>query len=265
MSDLWDFNPFRKNQLKDHFTIIHYHQPEPEPFSLHVKYLQKTFNVRPLSLLRDHYQTGVELPENSLFVTMDDGWKNNYNLIPVVEEHDFPVTIFLSTGLVGKNKKPEKKNFYKDFDVDKNPLDQYTGGYIEPEKIPEDQRIMLNKQEIKEMSNLFDFQSHGVNHHVSSAIPSALMEYELTESKLFIEELTGKEVFAFAFPYNVVSDEVYRLLKKHNYVLARAGTRRYTKIGSDPFKLNSIGMDPVWSIKQVKRVFNLAEMKTVFS
>lgn len=266
IADLWSLNPFRKSQLEDHFTVIHYHQPDPEPFSIHAKYLMNRFNVCPLSLLRDHYQTGVELPKNSLFVTMDDGWKNNYNLLPVVEELDFPVTIYLSTGLVGTDRKPGKKIVYDDYTLDDDLLKSITGDHVEPdEEVPEDLRVMLSKQEIKEMSRVIDFQSHGVNHHVSSAIPPELMEYELTESKRFIEELTGEDVFAFAFPYNVVSDEAYPLLKKHGYVLARAGTRRYTKTGTDPYKLNSIGTDPAWSIKQLKRVFNLAEIKTVFS
>lgn len=266
LADMWSLNPFRGAQLKDHFTIIHYHQPDPNRFSVHVKYLNKMFNVRPLSLLRDHYIDGIELPRKTLFVTMDDGWKSNYHLLPLLEENNFPVTIFLSTGLVGTDRKPGKKVLYDDFRIDDDLLKLITGDHTETGiEVPEDQRIMLNEKEIKEMSGVFDFQSHGVNHHVSSAIPPELMEYELTESKRFIEELTGKDVFAFAFPYNVVSNDAYNLLKKHGFVLARAGTRRYNKIGVDPYKLNSIGGDPAWSIKQLQRAFYIAEMKTIFS
>lgn len=266
VADIWSLNPFRNNQLKDHFTVIHYHKATPDRFSAHIRYLEKAFNVRPLSLLKEHYEKGVELPEKSLFVTFDDGWKSNYNLLPVIEENDFPVTIFLSTGLVGTGRKPGKKVIYDDFRIDEDLLKQITGDHTETvAEVSDEERIMLNRSEVKEMSRVFDFQSHGVNHHVSSAIPPELMEYELSESKRFIEDLTGKNVFAFAFPYNVVSNEAYRLLKKHGYVLARAGARRYTKVGEDPYKLNSIGTDPAWAVKQLKRAFHLAEMKTVFS
>ncbi len=91
------------------------------------------------------------------------------------------------------------------------------------------------------------------------------MEYELRESKRFIHGLTGNEVYAFAFPYNEVSKTAYSLLEKNGYTLARAGTRRYNRIGVNAFKLNSIGFDAEWSLKQLKRVLSMAEMKTVFS
>lgn len=207
---------------------------------------------------------GVELPEKALFITFDDGWKSNYELLPVVEDHDFPATIFLSTGLVGTDRKPGKKVLYDDFRLDEDLLKLITGEHQEPvEDLPYEKRIMLSRDEVKEMSRVFDFQSHGVNHHVSSAIPLELLDYELRESKRFIEELTGKDVFAFAFPYNIVSENANELLSKHKYKLARAGTRRFTKKGSDPYRLNSIGIDPVWSIKQLKRAFHLAEFKTL--
>ena len=249
--------------MHDYFTVIHYHKATPEQFSVHIKYLENAFNVSPLSLLRDHYVKGVELPEKSLFVTFDDGWKSNYDLLPVIEENDFPVTIFLSTGLVGSDRKPRNKVIYDDYRVDEDLLRLITGEHEElAVEVPYDQRIMLSKREVEEMSGVIDFQSHGVNHHVSSAIPVDLMDYELRESKRFIEELTKREVFAFAFPYNVVSNEAYSLLKKRGYALARAGTRRYSKIGTDPFKINSIGMIPHWSTKQMRRALALAEFKT---
>lgn len=266
IADLWSLNPFRESQFKDHFTIIHYHHPEPEPFEAQIRYLKEAFNVLPLEYLRDHYMDGVELPEKALFVTFDDGWKNNYHLLPVVEKHDFPITIFLSTGLVGTDRKPGRKIIYDDFRIDEDLLKTIIGEQSEPnQEVPYEQRVMLSVDEIKEMSRLIDFQSHGVNHHVASAIPSELMDYELRESKRFIQEVTGKDVYAFAFPYNEVSNKAYPLLEKNGYTLARAGTRRYNKVGVHPYKLNSIGTDAEWSVRQLKRVHHLAEMKTVVS
>jgi len=266
LADIWSLNPFRENQFRNHFTIMHYHHPEPDHLETQIKYLKQAFNVLPLSYLRDHYVDGVELPEKALFVTFDDGWKSNYNLLPVVEKHDFPITIFLSTGLVGTDRKPGRKVIYDDFRKDEDLLKTIIGEKTQRSyEIPYDQRIMLNVDEIKEMSRFIDFQSHGVNHHVSPAIPTELMDYELRESKRFICELTGNEVYAFAFPYNEVSSGAYSLLEKNGYTLARAGTRRYNKLGVNPYKLNSIGADAEWSIKQLKRVLRLAEMKTVVS
>lgn len=266
IADIWGLNPFRKSQFKEHFTIIHYHNPTSMAFEAHILYLKQAFNVLPLSNLKDHYEKGVELPVNSLFVTFDDGWKSNFHLLPIVEKNDFPITIFLSTGLVGTDRKPGRKAFHDDFTLDDDLLRLISGEKIEPPtNISDEQRTMLSSDEIKEMSCFIDFQSHGVNHHVSSVIPRALMDFELLESKRFIKELTGREVFAFAFPYNLVSEESYELLDKNGYTLARAGARQLNRIGGDSYKLNSIGIDAEWTIKQLKRVFHLAEIKTLIS
>lgn len=262
LADVWGYNPLRKKQMRDHFTFIHYHEATPTQLRAHLQYLEKEFELQPLSLLRDHYKEGVDLPENALFVTFDDGWKSNYELLPVIEENDFPVTIFLSTGLVGSDKKPGNKVLYDDFKLDENLLNLITGEQSEPIQVPDEKRTILSRDEIKEMSTLVDFQSHGVNHHVSSAIPDEQMDYELRESKQYIQELTGKDVYAFAFPYNVVSKDAFTLLSTHDYTIARAGTRRYNRIGTDSFNINSIGMVPTWTIKQLKRALHLAEFKT---
>ena len=110
-----------------------------------------------------------------------------------------------------------------------------------------------------------DFQSHGVNHHVSSAIPDEALDYELRESKRFIQDLTGKDVFVFAYPYNVVSDNANTLLKKHGYLFARAGARKYNKIGTNQYGLNSIGIVPTWSNRDLRKALLLAELKTLRS
>jgi peptidoglycan/xylan/chitin deacetylase (PgdA/CDA1 family) len=264
VADIWNYNPLRKKQMQDHFTVIHYHKATPTQFTAHLQYLEKKYDVHPLSLLRDHYSEGIELPKKALFITFDDGWKSNYDLLPIIEDYEYPITIFLSTGLVGTNTKPNKILHYENFELDADQLRLISGDLSVPEPVqaPYEQRIMLSRKEIEEMSRKVDFQSHGVNHHVSSAIPAELLDYELRESKRYIQKLTGKDVFAFAFPYNVMSKDAPYLLSKHGYTIARAGTRRYNEIGTDPYQINSIGMVPTWAIKQLERALNLAEIKT---
>ena len=257
--------PYRKHQMRDYYTIIHYHQVSPVQFRKHMQYLEKKYTLCRLDQLRDHYKDGTKLPHSPLFITFDDGWKSNYDLLPVIEELDYPITIFLSTGLVGTGKKPGKKILDDDFKLDENLLGLISGKINEtpPIQVSEDIRTMLSKGEIKEMSKHVDFQSHGVNHQVFSVLSKQLMEYELEESKHFIQELTGKDVFAFAFPYNVVSEEIYPLLIKHGYLIARAGARKYNKIGTSPYGVNSIGIPPHWTVKELRKSLLLAELKAL--
>jgi len=61
---------------------------------------------------------------------------------------------------------------------------------------------MLNNDEIIKMSGVVNFQSHGVTHSQASALNADEFLAELKDSKHFIEGLTGKDVYAFAYPYN---------------------------------------------------------------
>jgi len=255
--------------MKDYFTIIHYHQTSPEQFSSHLSFLEKNYTLIPLKQLKDHYQTGSEIPDNSLFITFDDGWKSNYELLPIIEERGYPVTIFLSTGLIGTDKTPSPRIFDDEFKLDNFLLSLITDesnakNMITP-SVSEERRRMLNIGEIQEMSKHVDFQSHGVNHHVSSALSLEMLESELVESKKFIQDLVGNEVYAYAFPYNIVSENAFELFKKHGYVLARAGARKLNSSDTYPFTLNSIGIAPQWTVQELRKALLLAELKTLRS
>ena len=204
-----------------------------------------------------------------MFINFDDGWKSNYELLPIIEECGYPVTIFLSTGLIGTDKTPDPRIFNDDFKLDDPRQSLITDepnakNRITP-SVSEEQRTMLNIGEIQEMSKHVDFQSHGVNHHGSSAISMEMLESELVESKKYIQDLLGNEVYAFAFPYNVITENALVLFKIHGYVLARAVARKLNSPGTYPFTLNSIGIEPHWSVKQLKKALLLAELKTLRS
>lgn len=255
--------------MKDYFTIIHYHQTSPEQFSSHLSFLENNYTLTPLRQLKDHYQSGSEIPDNSLFITFDDGWKSNYDLLPIIKQRGYPVTIFLSTGLIGTDMTPGSRIIDDEFKLDDSLLrlntDETNAKNSITPSVREEQRTMLNVSEVKEMSKLVDFQSHGVNHNVSSALPLEMLESELVVSKKYIQDLLGNEVYAFAFPYNVVSENAFEIFKRHGYVLARAGARKLNPIGAYPFTLNSIGVAPQWTVQELRRALLLAELKTLRS
>ena len=59
---------------------------------------KKTFKMEELKNLN------YILPENSILITFDDGYKNNYTLAyPILKKYNMKATIFLNTRYVGKN------------------------------------------------------------------------------------------------------------------------------------------------------------------
>ena len=242
-------NYFRKKW----FTLLLYHQINPKLFEKHLEYLSTQYNLTPLSTLREHYEHGAPLPENSLFITFDDGWKTNYNLLPVIEEKEITITIFLTTGLIGSKRIPAPLNYYQG----KSPND------LQNDNPTQNERTMLTIQEIKEMSKKIDFQAHGVNHHPSKNLSSEQLRSELMDSRKEIEKITGKEVYAFAYPYNRASEREAQIVKSCGFGLARIGGRRMNTYNTNQFLLNSIGIEQDSSLNKLRKTLLKAELKTI--
>ena len=120
-------------------------------FEEHIKWIKdkKTFKMEELKNLN------YTLPKNSILITFDDGYKNNYTLaFPILKKYNMKATIFLNTKFIGKDE------FY------------------------------LNWDEIKEMyeSGLVDFQLHTHSHQLTIKDISVLDFYDEESSPYFKRE-----------------------------------------------------------------------------
>lgn len=244
---------FIRSWLKHtHFTIIHYHEIHPDMFKEHLDYLKNNYTIISLHKLKDIYSpiSKIKLPENSLIITFDDGWRSNYKLLPLIKKYNHPITIFLSTGLVGINYISRACINVRSRKID----DVQTS------------RNMLNQSEIIEMiDSCVDFQSHGVYHHVSPILTLNEFRFELDISKKYIEKLTNQEVFAFAYPYNEADINQVGVVEEAGYQIARKGGRILNSIKSNKYLLNSIGIRRNCSLIDLRKSLELANMKTVLT
>lgn len=120
-------------------------------FEEHIKWIKdkRTFKMEELKNLN------YTLPKNSILITFDDGYKNNYTLaFPILKKYNMKATIFLNTKFIGKDE------FY------------------------------LNWDEIKEMyeSGLVDFQLHTHSHQLTIKDISVLDFYDEESSPYFKRE-----------------------------------------------------------------------------
>ena len=120
-------------------------------FEEHVKWIKdkKTFKMEELKNLN------YTLPKNSILITFDDGYKNNYTLaFPILKKYNMKATIFLNTKFIGKDE------FY------------------------------LNWDEIREMyeSGLIDFQLHTHSHQLTVKDIEVLAFYDNESSPYFKRE-----------------------------------------------------------------------------
>jgi peptidoglycan/xylan/chitin deacetylase (PgdA/CDA1 family) len=127
-------------------------------------------------------------------ITFDDGLKDMYaSAYPILRRHGFGATVFVSTAFIGS--------------------DFVTG------------KPCLDAREIRQMSDAgIEFGSHTVSHPNLAGLSSSRIREELETSKGDIEQITGKSVAAFSYPYRFPEHDKAFVLSLRS-MLGQAGYR----------------------------------------
>jgi len=86
--------------------ILVYHRvKEPAAFEKQIAFISQNYMVMPLDALVSLIIKSEPFPEHSLSITFDDGYRNIYhNGYPVLAKYKCAATVFLNTGLIGRDK-----------------------------------------------------------------------------------------------------------------------------------------------------------------
>jgi len=157
----------------------------PENFEKQMRYLKdKRFNVIPLDELAEGIKNKKKFAHNTVVITIDDGYKNNFTYAyPILKKYGFPTIIFLITNEIGSN------------------------------------TAYLNWEEVKEMSKYnISFGGHTKNHvYLPSVDEKDVLWDEISGCKKAIEEHIGLPVNYFCFPLGGFTEEAEMLVKKAGY------------------------------------------------
>ncbi len=170
----------------------------PKKFEKQISYLlKKGFSFYTASELVTHYKNHGEFPKHSAAITFDDGWKDNFtNAFPVLKKHGVKTTIFLVPSCIGQ-----------------------TTAKVTADG--EDTRGHLSETDILEMSaSGIEFGSHSFNHKLFHQISQQEIEFEVTESKKTIENLTQKECSVFAYPAGFFTAYAKDAIKNAGFIAA---------------------------------------------
>jgi len=179
----------------------------PTDFDAQMGYLQHNgYNVISFDDFYRHVQKQIELPDHSVIIATHDGYRDNYAYgFPVLRQHGFPATIFLTTGSIG--------------------------GTLFGEQ-------MLSWQHVCEMSNWgISFGAHSVTHPFLTKLPLAKAKAEIEESKLVIENILGKEVNYFCYPFGDFNEPIKNIVQECGYLGACSILPGANTLRTDPFAL----------------------------
>lgn len=100
-------------------VILFYHRfkkdnDDTSPYKLYVKsfkrqmlHLKRWYNVITLDELVEHIKNKEDLKSPSIVITIDDGFKDNYDLAyPILKNLNLPAMIFLTSGFINTQKAP---------------------------------------------------------------------------------------------------------------------------------------------------------------
>lgn len=213
----------------------------PGNFAEQMAYLNENF---PVLRFDDEWE---RITKPSVVVTFDDGYADNFhNALPVLERYNIPVTFFVSTEHLGTNDLfwwdildglfsacldgsirlgnrqfnrnelkaansflrkmlPEKRN-----DI----IDEAMRKATELPKTISKRRI-LSIKELKQLSesSLVTIGAHTVTHSSLSHEPKTVQEWEIKASKRRLEDIIGRELSVFSYPFGDYNEETLSILK----------------------------------------------------
>ena len=89
---------FRLTRKLPQVSSIYFHNPSPELFEVILKWY-KRHHYRFLSL--EELESLLEAKKNPddrvAFISFDDGWRSNLNLLTLCEKYNAPITVFVAT------------------------------------------------------------------------------------------------------------------------------------------------------------------------
>ena len=203
----------------------------PDDFARQMLHLaQSGYTALSMAQLLKYIEANIPLPERSVHITFDDGFACVLdNAAPILNRHGFPATMFAVSDRIGS---------YNDWMTNRG--------------FPK--RTILSIDGLHTLEDAgFTIGSHTRTHARLSEITDKEAKEEILSSKERLEDMLGKVVRYFAYPYGKFSQAIRDQVAAANYEAACSTRSGFNRPGDDPYLLRRIdvfGTDHMWQFKQ---------------
>lgn len=262
---------------------FYYHDPIVEGVKKMIQHYQKRgYRFISVEELLKIMLAGKPIKERLAFLSLDDGWKQNFELLPVIEKYQVPICIFVSTQpvvegnfwweYVGKVRDKDGVNKFKLL-----PYEEFNCQLAEIKKTITLPRSAMTIDEVKEISKhpLVSIQAHTVNHPILTSVPDDVLEKELRDSKRILEDWTGKIIIAFSYPNGRNTIRESEMTRKY-FDIAFTTIQQHIRIEDDIMLLPRYSLTGQWprdllkvkgiwwKLKEFVRLIGIKKKKTVY-
>jgi peptidoglycan/xylan/chitin deacetylase (PgdA/CDA1 family) len=213
---------------EDGLRILFYHRIStardqlavlPRRFRTQMEYLARHgYTTLDVDAAAHAYERGV-LPPRALGLCFDDGYLDvAENALPILREHGFRATVFVTTGVVDGQ---ARFTWYK----------------RQPPVIPWDAIVRLDAE------GTLRFGAHTVTHPNLAALDEAEARLEIEGSKLQLEARLGRPVGSFCYPGGLFGAREAWLAREAGYRFAVSCEPGLNVTGTDPFALHRVQVE----------------------
>lgn len=231
-------------------TFLLFHDMNAEDAERNFTYLKRHYHIISLNDYLSAVKKGTPLPHKAVVITFDDGHISNYDMLPIIQNLQIPVTIFLCSGIVGTHRhfwfrhSQEVKAIVESFKRMPNgqrleELKAY--GFEQRKEYPDTQA--LQKEHIEEMRPWVDFQSHTCFHSILPQCDDETAQKEIADSKYELENTYGLSVNALSYPNGDYSARDIQLAKEAGYMCGVTVDAGYNDLRTDRFRLKRFSVN----------------------
>jgi peptidoglycan/xylan/chitin deacetylase (PgdA/CDA1 family) len=173
-----------------------------------------------LDALRQAQSGQAALPAKPIVLTFDDGYANLLpNMHPLLAEMGWPYTVYLVSERIGG------KNVW-----------------VEPEGF--EATPLLSRAQIREMQRYAGahFEAHTATHPKLAELDPDRARREIVDGKDRLEQMLGKPVRHFCYPYGSYSETVVGLVRDAGFETATTTDFGRTRRGDDPLRLPRVSI-----------------------
>ncbi|MGX5188035.1 polysaccharide deacetylase family protein [Streptomyces avermitilis] len=200
----------------------------PEAFAEQMALLGD-LKITPVSTaqLAESWRSGGPLPERPVLITFDDGYEGVHrHALPVLAEHGFASTLFVSTGWI--------RGAYD------------TGGGLD---------TMLDWDQVRELADAqVEIGGHSHTHPQLDEIDDDALRFELLRCKEIIADELGTRPVSFAYPYGYSSRRVREAVREAGFGQSLAVGNALARRRQGPYALRRVTVRRSTGVEEFTRL-----------
>ncbi|VAW24189.1 hypothetical protein MNBD_BACTEROID01-1603 [hydrothermal vent metagenome] len=244
---------------KDKVSILLFHDISKETAEKSFDYLTGKYNIIGLYdfIKACEKRDQSMLPKKAMIITLDDGVKRNFELLPVFKKYKIPVTLFLCSSIINT-----KRHFWFNYSqpgisvtklkykTNKEKL-EILAKYGFEQKKEYDTPQALTKRQVDKMKGIVNMESHTRFHPCLPKCKPAEAKKEIIESKKILEKEFNLGINAISYPNGDYSEREIAYSKEAGYKCGLTVDFGFNSIKSDLFRLKRLCVNDADDINEL--------------